>query len=177
MVPTNRRFELAPHQSGHSARGSFAILSARASAKAGPKVAIFSWNVDAGSAFWGKGYLADVYRPGSPNQGGGAWDCRGNKDRPSARIRGSAATTPSMTHVWRHGLILTPIPRSVASPTSCRSNRTSSRSIYRNLDVDESTRRRVCSRCERLGRISGFHQSGAGHGSTTVGERRTSARY
>jgi uncharacterized protein (DUF427 family) len=32
-----------------------------------------------------------------------------------------------VTHVWRHGLIVTPIPRSAASPTWYRSSRTRSR--------------------------------------------------
>ena len=47
--------------------------------------------------------------------------------RPSARTKGCAATTTSVTHVWRHGRIVTPILRSAASPTWCRSSRTSSR--------------------------------------------------
>src|ERR1700756_4490097 len=42
-------------------------LSARASAKAGPKVAIFSWNLAAASVFRGWEYLVDVYRPRSSN--------------------------------------------------------------------------------------------------------------
>src|SRR5262249_12503799 len=52
-----------------------------------------------------------------------------SNSRPSAHTKDSAATTPSVTHVWRHGRILTPIPRSAASPTWCRSSRTSSRYI------------------------------------------------
>ena len=47
--------------------------------------------------------------------------------RPSARTKGCAAITISVTHVWRHGRIATPIPRLAASPTWCRSSRTSSR--------------------------------------------------
>ena len=46
--------------------------------------------------------------------------------RPSARTKGCAATTTSVTRVWRHGRILRPMPRSAASPTWCRSSRTSS---------------------------------------------------
>ncbi len=36
--------------------------------------------------------------------------------RPSARTRGYAATTTSVTHIWRYGRILRHIPRSAASP-------------------------------------------------------------
>jgi hypothetical protein len=41
--------------------------SARASAKAGRKVAIFSWNLADGAAFEGRECLVDVYRPRSSN--------------------------------------------------------------------------------------------------------------
>jgi hypothetical protein len=47
--------------------------------------------------------------------------------RPSARTKGCAVTTTSVTHVWRHGRIVRPMLRSAASPIWCRSSRTSSR--------------------------------------------------
>ena len=63
--------------------------------KAGRKVAIFPWNLADVSAFEGREYLADIYRPRSSNLSGETqWDCPGNKVR-SRREQSAASSCPN----------------------------------------------------------------------------------